>query len=154
MTRHNRTMVFVALYSAAYAFAGLYPFDFDFSRTPQIYSIGNWPDVLANIVAFVPFGLAFAAGPLTRRPRFAATVYCTVLALCIEGLQLFVPQRFSQISDVICNGAGAWIGASIGLRIAARLNARKSRRLRSGDQAPPKTPRLTERKVATRLVLH
>jgi glycopeptide antibiotics resistance protein len=111
VTRRTPLVAFVAVYSIAYVVAGLFPFDFDFGRTLYLYPTGDWADIVANIAAFVPFGLAFAAAPLTRHPRISATVYCTLLSLCIEGLQTFVPQRFTQISDVICNGTGAWIGA-------------------------------------------
>jgi glycopeptide antibiotics resistance protein len=118
MTRRTGAALFIAIYSVAYVIAGLYPYDFDFGQTLRVYSIGNWEDVAANIAAFVPFGFAFAAAPLTRRPCLTAAIFCTVLALCVELLQNFVPERFPQVSDVICNGAGGWFGAWLWLRIA------------------------------------
>lgn len=107
----------------------LYPFEFDFARAPRLYSFGTWGDVAANIAAFVPFGFAFAAAAWSRRPIVTAVGYCVALSACIEMLQVFVPQRFPQISDVVCNG----IGCAVGLLIAHRRTRRVFQR--SGDGA-------------------
>lgn len=130
-------VAFVVIYSAVYAAVGLFPFDFDVSRTPRFYSFGSWRDLIDNIIAFLPFGFAFAAVPLYRRPRLGAASFCAVLALSIESLQVFVPQRFPQISDIVCNSAGGWFGAWLWLHAARRRSARPiaelpTRRSRSG----------------------
>lgn len=131
--RRTRALAFLAFYSIAYVVAGLYPFDFDLARTVRFYPIGTWDDVVENIVAFMPFGLAFALAPLARRPCLATAIFCTLLALCIECLQIFIPQRFPQISDVICNAAGGWFGAWSGSRLGrARSEAHRSSRSRYG----------------------
>ncbi len=77
--------------------------------------------MIENVVAFIPFGFAFAFAPHLNRPRFKAAVFCAVLALCIELLQIFVPERFPQISDIACNSLGGWLGAWLWpLRIRTR----------------------------------
>lgn len=114
-----RAAAFVAIYAIAYIAVGLYPFDFDFDRTLRIYPMGSPADVIANIVAFMPFGFGFAAAPHAHYRRVAAAIFCTVLSLCIEALQTFVPERFPQIADVICNAAGGWIGALSWLRVTS-----------------------------------
>jgi VanZ family protein len=138
VTQRSRGAAFVAIYSAMYVLAGLYPFDFDFARTFRVFPIGTPADVVWNIAAFVPFGCAFAAARMTRRPRFAAVVFCTALACCVEFVQAFVPERFPQISDVVCNAAGALIGAALWPLLA--LPGAMRPRPTPGTAAPRESP--------------
>ena len=64
----------------------------------------------ANIVLFVPFGmLALTAFRWTR--VWSATAAGFFTSCLIEGVQLFLPTRFSTVSDLIANTLGALIGA-------------------------------------------
>jgi len=67
-------------------------------------------EFLANIALFVPFGiLALTAFRWMR--VWSATAAGFFTSCLIEGVQLFLPTRFSTISDLVANTAGALIGA-------------------------------------------
>ena len=65
----------------------------------------GWLDIAANIVLYVPLGIAL------RRSRFLACIGAAMaLSLAVESVQLFYPDRFTAGSDVIANVAGAALG--------------------------------------------
>ncbi len=65
----------------------------------------GWLDFAANIVLYVPLGIAL------RRSRFLVCVGAAMaLSLAVESVQLFYPDRFTAGSDVIANVAGAALG--------------------------------------------
>ncbi len=65
----------------------------------------GWLDITANIVLYVPLGIAL------RRSRFLVCVAAAlILSLCVETVQLFYPDRFTALSDVVANVAGATLG--------------------------------------------
>ena len=67
-------------------------------------------EILANVVLFVPFGiLALTAFRWMR--VWSATLAGLATSCLIEGVQLFLPTRYSTVSDLIANTAGALIGA-------------------------------------------
>lgn len=67
-------------------------------------------EFVANIALFVPFGmLAMTAFRWMRVWSTTAAGLCTTLL--IEGVQMFLPTRYSTVSDLIANTLGALIGA-------------------------------------------
>ncbi|MGV2982219.1 VanZ family protein [Microbacterium sp. AGC85] len=76
-------------------------------------------EFLANIALFIPFGLLLAVAW-----SWLKTWHLAVLGLVtsgvIEFVQLFLPSRFSTVSDLIANTAGAVVGCLF-VRIIARL---------------------------------
>jgi glycopeptide antibiotics resistance protein len=88
-------------------------------------------EILANVALFVPFGiLAMTAFRWMR--VWSATAAGLSTSLLIEGVQLFLPTRYSTVSDLIANTAGALIGAAIVAgwrrrRTRSSLNAEASR---------------------------
>src|SRR5690606_42154577 len=82
-------------------------------------------EVAANVAMFVPFGvLALTAYRWMR--VWSATLAGLVTSGIIEGVQLFLPTRFSTVSDLIANTAGALVGAllvAVGRRIRDRRRA-------------------------------
>lgn len=76
-------------------------------------------EFLANIALFVPFGLLLALA----WPRIK-TWHMAVLGLgtsgVIEFVQIFLPTRFSTVSDLIANTAGAVVGCLF-VRVIAAL---------------------------------
>src|SRR6187397_2566545 len=67
-------------------------------------------EIHANVVLFVPFGiLALTAFRWMR--VWSATLAGLATSCLIEGVQLFLPTRYSTVSDLIANTAGALIGA-------------------------------------------
>lgn len=79
-------------------------------------------DVLGNVLLFLPLGFVAAGAlqgsrPLQRLAGVAA--FGVLLSAAIEGLQLLVPGRATDVDDVIFNGLGTVVGASI-LLVAER----------------------------------
>lgn len=64
-------------------------------------------DAIANVLLFVPFGLAAAAA--LGRPRLAVLAGL-LLSAAIEVVQLLVPGRFTSPSDLVFNTLGATLG--------------------------------------------
>ena len=73
------------------------------------------PDVVENVLLFLPLGFAMA-GYLTHRgiTTLAAITGVLLLSLSlsysIEVLQLFMPGRFTSLTDVLSNTVGAGLG--------------------------------------------
>ena len=87
-------------------------------------------DGLLNLALFVPLGWALGANG--RRPKDALAIGL-LLSGGIEIAQIFLPNRFPGIGDVLYNGAGACLGALLWaagagwLRPAARHPGRRVR---------------------------
>lgn len=112
------------VYSLLIVFASLFPFDgwraqgidprvFLFAKIPPPY--WTWFDVNTNIVGYAPLGF-FLALALMRsgQPRRAvplAFVAGTLLSLCMEFLQIYLPRRVPSNLDLALNSGGALIGA-------------------------------------------
>jgi len=80
-------------------------------------SLENGDDIVANVIGFMPLGFTLCGYLVTsRRTRIAvvATIaICGGLSLIIESLQIFLPTRDSDMTDVITNLIGAAIGALV-----------------------------------------
>ena len=89
-------------------------------------------DVLGNVLLFAPLGLA-VAGLLGARPPAARLAVAAgvglLLSVAIEGIQLLVPGRATDVDDVIFNALGALSGAAL-LLVAERLARRAGGRSR------------------------
>ncbi len=68
------------------------------------------PDLVLNIMLFVPFGIALG---LVRRRVPIAVAIGALLSTAIEILQLWIPGRDSAISDVAANSLGTLFGALV-----------------------------------------
>ncbi len=85
---------------------------------------------LANIAAFIPFGL-FLSEFLASAKRFStgrrlglATLAGFGLSLCIECLQLLLRVGFFELTDLVMNTLGAFVGAgvsSVGRKVFTRV---------------------------------
>ena len=84
----------------------------------------RWTEMLANFAAFIPFGLLLSEF-LASAKRFSAgrrlglaTLAGFGLSLCIECLQLLLRVGFFELTDLVMNTLGAFVGAliSAGLR--------------------------------------
>lgn len=80
-------------------------------------------EVAANVAMFVPFGvLAMTAYRVMR--VWSTTLAGLVTSGIIEGVQLFLPTRYSTVSDLVANTSGALIGALL----VATVRRRRARR--------------------------
>jgi VanZ family protein len=120
-------------------YGGLIPFHFDFDRgaawdklahvslnpliSPDTGRRVSIPDVVQNILLFLPFG-AFGALSLRARRSAAMSIVlvvsiAAVTSTLVETLQLFDVDRTTSLSDVCTNILGALFGAIAGLAAAA-----------------------------------
>jgi glycopeptide antibiotics resistance protein len=92
----------------------LIPFSF---RRPAVFRI-SWsvgiPDVLTNIILFLPIGFLFRLSRRGYTDRFCmkALGLGILISAGIEFTQLFIPGRCTSGIDVMTNGLGAWLGAA------------------------------------------
>jgi VanZ family protein len=133
-----------ALYGLSIAYASLQPFApwIDPEPGTRFFLFATWPvrwtrfDVLANVLAYVPFGF-FVAIALRDRPTaprlLLATAAGTLLSFALESLQMFLPPRDASTVDLLANAAGSLLGAAAAstlLRSTAIRNAITKWRLR------------------------
>jgi glycopeptide antibiotics resistance protein len=93
----------------------LIPFEF---RTPdefRIFLIPDLTDFSINIILFIPVGFLFGLSRGKNKDPFClmALAFGVFLSLAIESAQVFISGRYPQVSDIITNGSGAWMGAMI-----------------------------------------
>jgi glycopeptide antibiotics resistance protein len=76
-------------------------------------------DTIVNLLGFIPLGFFFAIFLLKRIHWRKSIIYLLVimsglvLSLTIELLQVYLPSRYSQLDDVICNSVGTVLGVMI-----------------------------------------
>jgi VanZ family protein len=83
--------------------------DFRFTRSYLM-------DVITNILGFIPFGFLLSAYLRLRKPAsiyrilFISVLVAGCISLSIELIQVYLPTRSSQLTDVITNISGAALG--------------------------------------------
>lgn len=114
-------------------YASLYPLEGwrDHGLSPLAYLGMAWPriyipfDVVANVVGYLPYGFLCVAALQPRLRGFAsllvALASAAALSLALEAVQSYLPARTPSTLDVLCNIAGAAVGAVAGLRLAPWL---------------------------------
>jgi VanZ family protein len=141
-TRRQRTFlphILAILYGLAIAYASLQPFApwiTPPAGTP-FWPLAPWPprwtrsDVVANTLAYVPFGMFIALIPQRASPlsRIGAAIAGGVaLSFSMETLQMFLPTRAASLIDLIANAGGALLGGIVG---GILVRAERVRRLLS-----------------------
>jgi len=71
-------------------------------------------DIVANVVLFVPLGVAVAA--TSRKPIMSAGLFALAVSIAVESLQLYSHSRFPSATDVVCNVVGAISAAYLVVR--------------------------------------
>ena len=112
------------LYSALIVFASLFPFTgwraqgiepWVFAVAPVPPPYWTWFDVNTNIVGYIPLGFLLALGCWRSGWGWwsvaVAAVAGAALSLCMEFLQIYLPQRVPSNLDALLNAAGTLIGA-------------------------------------------
>jgi len=138
------------LYGIAIAFASLQPFAPWIPPDPAtpFWPFAPWPlrftrfDVIANVVAYVPFGVFMALWPRRGSPlaRTMLSLACGfALSFALETLQMFLPPRDASLVDLASNSAGALIGGVVGASLVRAERTRKAlSRLRNAAFLPGK----------------
>lgn len=74
----------------------------------------TWFDVLINIAGYAPLGfLGVLTALRTGNGKFAVvlvTFLILLLAICLEGLQSYLPSRRASNVDLLLNAFGGWLG--------------------------------------------
>lgn len=94
-------------------------------------------EFIGNLLMFIPVGLFFLL--LLGRARWLqAGMLGVVLTLGIEFVQMFLPERVSDVRDLVANSAGALIGVIVALLVTAK-KARMLRRARLTASSPDRS---------------
>lgn len=101
----------------------LVPFDFRVPDTIRLSLMPNFTDFTGNIILFVPIGFLFRLSRGKNKDSFClrAIVFGVLLSLAIESVQVFVSGRYPQLSDIITNGLGTWLGAILFMVLKRQL---------------------------------
>jgi hypothetical protein len=85
----------------------------------------DYPDIVVNILGFIPFGFCFFLHRCLREPRQRmANALLVVLSgmtvsLTIEVIQAWLPNRVSSMTDLLTNTAGTLLGVVLAILIRA-----------------------------------
>jgi hypothetical protein len=132
-SRLQRQLFWLVL--ALVVYGSLFPFHYQ-AHTP---SAADWwqllrpearhsrSDLLGNLLLFMPYGLLLAS-PMMRARRLWALLGGAVLALGLQYLQFWFPDRYPSGTDAMLNIAGMACGLGVGL-----LGALWLRRWQPGD---------------------
>lgn len=123
-----------ALAGLAIVYASLQPFGewIEPDAATPFFLLAPWPprwtrfDVLANFLAYLPFGFFVAAISRERSAGSRLALGCAAgaaLSFAMETLQMRLPPRDANAIDLLANTAGSAMGALLGFlfRRAARL---------------------------------
>jgi glycopeptide antibiotics resistance protein len=101
----------------------LLPFRFAIPTQPRVMLFGGLVDVVANVALFVPLGFLYAVARKDAAVQPVRVFFVALLASgSIESLQLFEVTRYASLSDVLANGAGAYLGALGQIRLSRRIS--------------------------------
>lgn len=100
-------------------------------------TLGYRVGMLSNVLAFIPLGF-FLAGSLSTSVRFrswrrigVSVLVALGLSFCIECMQLFLHVGFFEITDLVMNTFGAFIGSGVAVLL---FKKKESGRLIMGSQ--------------------
>ncbi len=133
----RRDYVLLGLFFVAVAVYGsLVPFNYrplDFAEAVEQFKevlhqpvkVGSRSNFVANILLFVPIGYCvMGVFVVDRRKPVAATLYaplalltCAAASAAIESAQLWFPGRYTLLTDMVAQGAGACVGVSLWLAV-------------------------------------
>jgi glycopeptide antibiotics resistance protein len=139
MRRRPALVAVTGVYLLAVAWITLNPFPPDphgngllkqllaaFASTPALAWIDfDVVEFTANVVMFVPMGVLFTL--LLGLRRWWLALLIGVASTCfIEGVQLFLPNRYSDVRDLVANTLGTLIGIAI-VALVVVVGARRRR---------------------------
>jgi VanZ family protein len=125
-----------ALCGLAIFYTSLQPFAPWIAPAPgtPFFLFAPWPprftrfDVVANVIAYAPFGFLVALVPRRRPPlgRLSVAIAAGIaLSFALETLQMFLPPRDASIIDFASNTAGAAAGGAFGVAFARSAAAKR-----------------------------
>ncbi len=147
---HSFSAILLAAYLSLLVYGALFPLsDWDWTLGGLEHFLAlpwpthvSTPDLLVNLLVFMPAGLLLARvlTPLAGRfgAVFLATLACAALTASIEYLQMFLPDRVASPVDMALNLAGGFAGATLAFvlrpqaRLGRLLHALRERRVIQG----------------------
>jgi VanZ family protein len=125
------------LYGLSIVYASLQPFAPWIAPAPgtPFFLLAPWPtygtrfDVIANVIAYTPFGFFVALVPrrMPRPGRMALAVAVgATMSFAVETLQMYLPPRDASIVDFLSNTAGAAAGGVLGIAFARSATAKRT----------------------------
>ena len=112
----------LAYVAAITAVVTLLPFQFAVPTEPRVMLTGGLVDVLANVALYLPLGFLYAiARQDASVPPHKIALMALAVSASIESIQIFEVTRYASLSDVVANGAGAYIGAGLQRRLSRRI---------------------------------
>lgn len=110
------------LYALMIVYASLEPFSGWMAPLPgtPFFLFAPWPprftrfDVAVNILAYAPLGFLVTlcgTGRSAHLRLLQATGAAALLSMAMEAMQMFIPTRDASAMDLLCNTAGAAVGA-------------------------------------------
>lgn len=125
----------VVLYGLAIVYTSLQPFSPWITPPPgaPFFLFAPWPprwtrfDLVANALAYAPFGFFVALVPRRRPPagRLSVAVAAgAAMSFAMETLQMFVPPRDANAIDFLANTAGAVLGGLAAVALARSAAAK------------------------------
>jgi len=124
--------ILFALYAVLTVYASLYPLEgwHNHGLSPLAYLDAPWPryvttfDLAVNLIGYMPYGFLFVAALEPRVRGVSASALAIgsafVLSLALEAAQSYLPARVAVNLDVLCNVAGAAIGAAVAAVVMPR----------------------------------
>jgi VanZ family protein len=137
---------FAVLIVVVIVYGSLFPFDFR-AAGGLFDAVGHllhawpdrtsFPDLIANVLLYMPLGFSVACAARPRIGWPAAFVIATMLgaslSICVELIQHFLPSRTTDLSDVLWNTVGVILGATGGTFAAHSVRGHGARVLRVAD---------------------
>ena len=102
-------------------------------RGKDFVRLNFWEDVFLNVGAFIPLGFfvcAYLSSAHTRRAALAAIFVGAAVSLTIEILQVYLPTRDSDLTDLVTNTSGTIVGVLLYRRAIARAFLASLHRIR------------------------
>lgn len=122
-SRSRLSLVLLLYFLGVIAVLTLAPFRFEVPERVRILYKGDWFDIIANVLLFVPLGFLFPLTLATEDEPSPLEVFLVglVLSAAIETTQLFERERYTSVLDVLTNAAGAGIGAMVLRAVSQRI---------------------------------
>lgn len=109
----------------------LAPFRFVVPDTFEISGVEQPFDLVANVALFIPLGFLYrlARPDLTGRGGLRVLGLGLLVSSAIECGQIFQPERFPSLLDVVANTLGGWAGAAVHTRLGPAVRAHGERKV-------------------------
>ena len=112
----------LAWVAAIMAVVTLLPFQFAIPTQPRVMLSGGLVDVLANVALFLPLGFLYGVARQDAGvPPHKIALVALAVSASIESIQVFEVTRYASLSDVVANGAGAYLGAGLQRLLSRRI---------------------------------